>query len=251
MSEKEFRLMQGSGATELERRLLDAAGREQPSRELSERMAKAIGVSMPGAGGAPTTRNAASQVPKAATAPSSSLPWVAGALASAIVVAGVAVFTRSNSAPVAATPSVTSMGTPLKTAERAASSPVPVAPTSVTASSGKALQQEPEIRRAPAAQRAVERTAKSDLSDQLALVDAAHRALKDGDAAGALTLARKYQAEYPTGTFRPEAAAIRIEALGKLGRTAEARALAGNFAKTYGPGPLADRIAALAGTTEQ
>lgn len=250
MSEKEFRLTQGSGATELERRLLDAAGREQPSRELSERMAKAIGVSMPGSGGTPITKNAASQVPKAATAPSSSLPWLAGALAAAVAVVGVAMFTRSNSAPVAATSPATSMGTPLKRAERAASSPVLIAPTPVTASSGKPLQQEPEIRRAPAA-RAVERTAKSALSDQLALVDTAHRALTDGDAAGALALARKYQAEYPTGTFRPEAAAIRIEALGKLGRTAEAHALATNFAKTYGPGPLADRIAALAGTTQQ
>ncbi|HSU41200.1 MAG TPA: hypothetical protein VLJ38_16595 [Polyangiaceae bacterium] len=251
MSDKELRLTQSSGATELERRLLEAAGREQPSRELSERMAKAIGVSMPGAGGAPITTNATSQVPKAATAPSSSLPWVAGALASAVVVVGVAMFTRSNSRQLAAVSTATSVGAPLKTAERAASSPVPVAPTSVTASSGKALQQEPEIRRAPSAQRAGERTAKSDLSDQLAVVDAAHRALTGGDAAGALTLARKYQAEYPTGTFRPEAAAIRIEALGKLGRTAEAQALAGNFAKTYGPGPLADRIAALAGTTQQ
>jgi outer membrane protein assembly factor BamD (BamD/ComL family) len=107
------------------------------------------------------------------------------------------------------------------------------------------------MRRAPSAQRVVERTPKRDLSDQLALVDAAHRALRDGDAASALALARKYQTEYPTGTFRPEAAAIRIEALGKLGRTAEAHALAGSFAKTYGPGPLADRVAALAGTTQQ
>ena len=94
-----------------------------------------------------------------------------------------------------------------------------------------------------------ERAAATDLSEQLALVDAAHRALSGGNAADALVLARKYSVEYPSGTFRPEAAAIRIEALVKLGRTAEARALANKFATTYGPGPLADRIATVVGSS--
>jgi len=61
---------------------------------------------------------------------------------------------------------------------------------------------------------------------------------------------RGYQAEYPNGTFKPEVAAIKIEALVKLGRKTEARVLAERFSTTYGPGPLADRVARLASVPE-
>jgi outer membrane protein assembly factor BamD (BamD/ComL family) len=90
----------------------------------------------------------------------------------------------------------------------------------------------------------------NELASQIALVDAARAALASGGAARALASVRDYQAEYPNGTFRPEVAAIKIEALVKLNRTAEARALAERFASNYGPGPLADRVARLVGTAQ-
>ena len=41
-----------------------------------------------------------------------------------------------------------------------------------------------------------------------------------------------------------------IEALVKLGRKAEARALAERFVKSYGPGPLAERVSRLGGLAD-
>ena len=62
-----------------------------------------------------------------------------------------------------------------------------------------------------------------DLRDQIALIDAARTAVKGGSTERALVLLRRYEASYPGGAFRPEALALRIEALGEGGRAAEAR----------------------------
>src|SRR5262245_47191670 len=97
------------GATNLEQRLLDAAGGEQPSRELSERMAQAIGVTLPAtfpAGNDASTQPAAptgseTGAPNAtasSSASSSLLPWLAGALGVAAI-AGIFVATRLEPAP--------------------------------------------------------------------------------------------------------------------------------------------------------
>lgn len=243
--------LSAAGATELERRLLEAAGREQPSRELSERMARAIGVSLPAVGSGVVTKHPAQHgagpgaaAPNATTG--SLVSWVTGAVVTGVLVIGAFVALRPKAKPVAAPRSA------------------PVA--SSTASSGNLLPQPPADEPQPAlaapaveasaaarplvpATPSRERATTNDLSEQLALVDSAHGALTRGDAAGALALARKYAAEYPSGTFRPEAAAIRIEALVKLGRTTEARTLASKFATSYGPGPLADRVATLVGSS--
>jgi hypothetical protein len=69
------------GATGLERRLLRAATNEQPTRELSERMARGIGVALPaiGAGGAASlTAKSATAANQAAVSSSSLLPWILG-----------------------------------------------------------------------------------------------------------------------------------------------------------------------------
>jgi hypothetical protein len=89
----------------------------------------------------------------------------------------------------------------------------------------------------------------AELAAQIALVDSARAALAAGHAERALSIVRDYQLDYPAGTFRPEVSAIKIEALVKLGRKAEARALAERFVKGYGPGPLAERVARLGGLT--
>jgi outer membrane protein assembly factor BamD (BamD/ComL family) len=86
-----------------------------------------------------------------------------------------------------------------------------------------------------------------DVTEQIALIDAARDALAHGRAERALTTVRQYHARFPKGAFRPEAAAIKIEALMKLGRTTEARSLAERFLVAHGPGPLAERVARLAG----
>jgi hypothetical protein len=87
----------------------------------------------------------------------------------------------------------------------------------------------------------------ADIQEQIALIDAARGALAVGASDRALGLVRRYQSKYLAGSFGPEAAALKIEALNKLGRSAEARTLAAGFAAEYGGGPLADRVARLSG----
>jgi hypothetical protein len=81
-------------------------------------------------------------------------------------------------------------------------------------------------------------------------VDAARSALASGSALRALSIVRDYQSQYPSGTFRPEVSAVKVEALVNLGRMTEARTLAERFVVAYGPGPLADRVARLAHIAE-
>jgi transposase InsO family protein len=90
----------------------------------------------------------------------------------------------------------------------------------------------------------------NDLAAQIALVDTARAALASGAATRALASVRDYQSDYPNGAFRPEVAAIKIEALMKLARRSEARALAERFRASYGPGPLADRVSRLVGAPQ-
>ena len=71
--------------------------------------------------------------------------------------------------------------------------------------------------------------------------------MKGGSSERALVLLRRYDASYPGGAFRPEALALRIEALDQDGRRAEARALAREFLARYPQSPVADRVARVAG----
>ena len=57
----------------------------------------------------------------------------------------------------------------------------------------------------------------------------------------------RYDSSYRAGTFRPEATALRIEALDHLGRTAQARTLAQRFLAAHPESPLADRVARVTG----
>jgi hypothetical protein len=86
-----------------------------------------------------------------------------------------------------------------------------------------------------------------DLRKQIALIDAARTAISASAGERALDLLRQYQEKYQGGTFAPEAAALKIEALAKLGRAAEARAGAERFRAQYGESPQTDRVLRAAG----
>lgn len=243
-----------AGATGLEQRLLRAATNEQPTRELSERMARGIGVALPaiGAGGAAgLTGKGAAAASKAAVSSSPLLPWISGSLLAALVVGGF-VALRSSAAP----PRVPALSAPTSAALQAAPElAVPALPPAVaTPPSDASPQPGNDAATKPlggfAGQRARSSTTANELAKQVALVDAARAALASGGAEHALSIVREYQATYPSGTFRPEVAAIKIESLLKVGRKAEARASAERFAATYGSGPLAERVARLAGIAQ-
>jgi len=229
------------GATDLERRLLEATAHEEPSPELRERMALAIGVSTAaiaaatGGAGLGTAATAS----KAAAGSSRLLLWISsGVVVLAVTGAVVATGTWTGSAPQVspASPAVIAAA-PSPTAPTA---PMEVAPAAVAESSPSVIAPAPTHRRPEA-------TTASDLREQIALVDAARSAVAAGAGNRALELLQRYQERYPAGSFRPEAAALKVEALTNLGRHAEASVLAKRFVAEYGKSPLADRVARVAG----
>ena len=232
------------GATDLERRLLDAASRELPSVELTRKMQQTLGLSM--AASALTAAAVKSSGSAAATAATSApaFAWPAisvGVLA--LAVTGAVVGLRSTAGhhaaqrPVATAPAVVLGPAPVAPAPSAAPAPAPVTP---------AFERRASVP-ARAHHHALAAATPSELRAEIALVDAARSAVATGADDRALVLLNRYDSSYRAGTFRPEATALRIEALDHLGRTAQARTLAQRFLAAYPESPLADRVARVTG----
>jgi hypothetical protein len=239
------------GATDLERRLLDAGSRELPSVELTRKMQQALGLSVAASaitaaavkssgGAATTTAGVASGAP--------ALAWPAisvGVLA--LAVTGAVVGLRSTAShhaanrPAAAvtrtTPAVVLGPTPVV--------PEPIAATSPLTSAGAV--ERPLSSPGQAHHHALGAATPSDLRAEIALVDAARSAVATGANDRALALLHRYDTTYRAGTFRPEATALRIEALDHLGRMTQARTLAERFIAAHPDSPLAERVARVTG----
>ena len=78
-----------------------------------------------------------------------------------------------------------------------------------------------------------------------------YEAMAAGADRRALETLRHYRDRYPAGSFRPEASALEIEALMKLGRADEARALAERFVAQHRGSLLARRVADVAGLQQR
>ena len=242
------RLLDGE-ATDFERRVLEGALRNEPSAAASARMARAHGVTAGLVGtGATAGAAAANKVAlggattKATVAAgvATAWPWIsAGVLTLALV--GAVAGPRLRRAPVPGRV-VTSLS-PAAPLERP-----PAAPSEVARPSGEVAEGSPDP--LSSNHRAHLATAGGDLRDEIEFIDGARAMLAAGDAGRALDLLGHYQDKYPTGTFRPEATAIRIEALLKRGRAAEARALAARFVAEHRGSLLAARVAGLVGLSE-
>ena len=215
------------GATDLERTLLGAARRERPSPELTARMAAGLGISA-----AAITTAAAPAV----AAKTSLVGWASAGVVAAAVVAGV-VGVRLSARPDAARAARAAVTSPAVIAVEDPPGVAPVAAARRVVAKDGERRMERVRRHAPAAPPA------ADLGDQIALMDAARTAVKSGQTERSLALLRRYDASYPAGAFRPEALALRIEALAADGRSGEARALAREFLARYPQSPLGDRVA--------
>jgi hypothetical protein len=229
--------LRATGATDLERRLLDAAAEEELSPELRDRMARAIGVSgaaLAGSG-ANTKPVAAHRSPPVAGGAGPLLRWVSAGMAT-VAVAGAVVAVRARGAGPAGPPRISPV----------VAVPAPSSPPSTSPTEGPppaATVDAVPLGALPAASRRGRAEAPvDDIAGQIALVDAARGALADGASDRALEILGQYQSRYPAGSFRPEATALRIEALVRVGRSAEARALAERFAAEHRGSPLANRI---------
>jgi len=229
-----------SDATDFERRMLEAALQKKPSSAASSRMAKALGVAMTiGTTTTATTVAAGATVTKvAATAGATAAwPWVTvGVLG--LVVGGAVIGTRAGRE-----------ARPPQSSPPAVTVPAPAPPAPATAPAKPALPPEPPARAVTSSPRVRAATATSELREQVALLDSARQAMSDGESRRTLEIVRRYLDRYPSGTFRPEATAIQIEALMKVGRETEARALAERFVAENRGSLLAKRVADVAGLT--
>jgi len=227
------RLLEGD-ATAFERRLLEKARAHGPSKELTQRMAKALGVSVttlaaPPSAAAPT---AAPSAPALASGVTSA--WVSATVI-ALSVTGIVVGMRAKGPRHPATPAVQ--------VDRAAVAPPQPAP-------GPDVVPTPETTRGNASglpKTSLVARAAPDLRGEIELVDEARIAASENAFGRALEIIRRYETRYPTGSFVPEATAVKVEALVRLGRAGEARALAARFVASHRGTVLGDRVAAMAG----
>jgi hypothetical protein len=116
----------------------------------------------------------------------------------------------------------------------------------VTPSARPSATPEPAPRHRAAPERLRSPAKAPDLGEEIAMLDRARKALGSGDASGALALLDAHSA---SGAKRlgAEATLLRIEALVRAGRRAEARALAERFVAANPTSALAERAQRLAG----
>lgn len=223
------RLLEGD-ASDFERRVLEQAQARGPSKELTQRMATALGVGVTTLA-APPSDAAQVQVPPAGGS-TSTLTWVW--LSAAVITASVAgvVGVHASKAVRSTTPAP-------RVEAKVGAQPVTPMPDVMPAppSGSTALGSNVPV---PA-------RAAAELRGEIELVDGARAAVAQNASGRALQILGRYETRYPAGSFGPEATAVKVEALMHLGRTDEARALATRFVATHRGMLLADRVAAVAG----
>jgi hypothetical protein len=83
------------------------------------------------------------------------------------------------------------------------------------------------------------------LSDEIAALDGARRALDANQAREALALLDRHDRDFSPAALDVEASVLRIQALAALGRTGEARSLASSFLLAHPDLPQARRVKTL------
>lgn len=276
--------LRDTGSSGFERRILMAASQEEPPPEIRERMAEALGVAATAIAAGTVASTAASPGAAAGVGVKAALSsawawWLAGVGVASLTGGGllVAALTKTPAVPaknsfaahVSAASATASPESPVAHETNAA--PVPrsamttVAPEPSVASApsdrhppsavaapagnsrGHAAASGFTENAGPAPGRPGEPENPSTLGDQIALVDGARAAVGAHAGDRALALVHDYETRFPRGSFRPEAEALRIEALVDLGRAAEARALGAQFVVEHAGSPLAERVARLTG----
>ena len=226
----------GDGSDPFSARLLSAGKKDRPT---NDQVSRAVALALASSAAVPT--------PPAA-APASALKIGLAAIGlSALGVVGYAALSPSQTppkAPVAVTVAP-ALPSAVETASASTEDAIPVddlpsaPPPIVTAAA-----------RPPAAPTASE-ASPSTLRDELARLQAARRALRAGDATGALSELAAYRQSFPNGTLRAEEAALRIDAEVAAGDTASAKADAARFATNFPTSPEASRIRALRDKLEE
>jgi hypothetical protein len=219
--------------TELERRMLEAARSDRVPDALGARMAEGLGVQV---GTGALTSGLASGAKLGAPLFAKAGLW--GVLTLGLV-AAVAGWRAAQPAPrVARTP---------RASAPTAVQPVAAQPSEPPAAVEAAGQGVPagahDELAAPAAPAAIIDDAA--LRAEVALLDRARNALRDGASKRALRLLDQHGQRFTRARLAPEATALRIEALVKLGSHEQAGSMSQEFASTYPSHPLGDHVARL------
>lgn len=232
--------------SELERRLLEAARRDRVPHEIGARMAEGLGVQMTASAAVP----GASAAGSAGFAPVFAKVSLWGVLSVALV-AAVASWHEANSEkavrkaeqrPPASAPSQVRVAEPAAAPAMAdATSPVDLTAQAAPARAGDTAAALPAARTAAPSDDAA-------LHAEIALLDRARSALREGASARALRLLDQHARRFARARLAPEAAALRIEALVQRGSHAQAGAMARQFMSAYPSHPLSSQISQLAAT---
>lgn len=221
------RPLHDEGATSFERQLLDAAVRERPSPEMLASMQSGLGL---GATAAKATTGAAGTFAGYAAI---TLLAVGGAVIGLVSLRDVSPAAK----PVA----------PVHQVERAVPIVVPAPVVPVPAAPSAALPAAAGVApdaASPSPEPTVRARArpKSDIRDEIRLVDQARSSLRSGSAERAVTLLDQYVQRYPRGAFRQEVAVLRVEAFERLGERRRASALAREFLNQHPESPHSERV---------
>jgi len=242
------------GATDFERRLLDAAAKDGPSQEQVLRMAKALGVSAVGGaaatGVAAGTPSAGAAKAAVATGKAAAWPWIVGGVIGVSIVGALVVGGRRRDS----LPDVHPGGrleAPAVAPPPGGTAPSSPAPTVRPSAGDTGIDRIDRIDRIPgrtsSKRPSPANVSVRDLHGEIEILDVARAAIAERAGRQALALVHRYEEVYPAGTFLPEASAIEVEALMQLGRDDEARKLAKRFVAEHEGSLLSDRVATIAG----
>jgi hypothetical protein len=213
--------------TELERKLLEAAKGDRIPPELGLRIASTLSIS---------STTAASAVAHGGLLFSKSGLW--GVLSVALLAGAGALYTAGSTPQVAATasaaPSVATVAVApdVQAPARQPAAAAPIEGATVIA--------------APAA--ATKRDAAGALHAEINVLDRARQALETNAPEQAYRLLDQHRRRFAQGTLIPEAEALRIEALVRLGDSDRARRMTQRFLTAYPAHPLCERVSALVAT---
>jgi hypothetical protein len=222
------------GSTGFESRLLRAGRKDAPAPHNRKRIAAALGVGSVFAASTVATGASASGKTWLGLATANAARLAAGVTAGALAIYGGArVLAPSADAP-STKPAVSDsrLAPPPQPRELAA----PDAPAPAAAESAE-----------PAARRPAPTTPADTLSEELAVLDQARRALAQHDHAAALARLDDYARRFPRRHLASEATVLRIETLVKSGNTALAKKVGKDFLARQPNSPYGKRVTSLIG----
>jgi hypothetical protein len=234
------------GADDFECDLIHSARRDAPRPAAFRRTLAAIGVGVSLPLGVVTVAEGAVVVP-AKLGAIALTKWLATGVALGVATAGGAKLTERAFEParpalVAAAPKARAarpVPVPAVTAASRAAAPVVEEPPSTPPAVATVAAAATDVALPPAA------APSASLPEEVRSVDAARQALAQGDARGALSLIRRYEARFGSGALLPEARVLEVKALVALGERERALAAATRIIDADPRSPHAEAVRAL------